>query len=54
MKNVFEIAATMYIVKCVTPFICAGLFVLGISAARFMDKVTESEYKGTKLKIKKN
>jgi hypothetical protein len=51
MKNIIEVAAWMYIGKTVAPIIVGAAFALGIVAKRFMDKATETEYRGTKLSI---
>ena len=53
MKNIVEIAAWMYVVKVVFPIVLVVGLAVVVVAGEFMDEVTDHEYNGTKLRIRR-
>lgn len=53
MKNIVEIAAWMYVVKVVFPIVLVIGLVVVAMVGEFMDDVTDEEYNGIKLRIRR-
>jgi hypothetical protein len=51
MKNIVELAAWMYVAKIIFPVV--GFVVVAVVVGEFMDDVTDREYNGTKLRIRR-
>jgi hypothetical protein len=51
MKNIVELAAWIYVAKIIFPV--AGFVVVAVVVGEFMDEVTDREYNGTKLRIRR-
>ncbi len=53
MKNIVEFAAWLYVAKVMLPLILGIGFVVAVLFAQFADEVTDREYDGVKLRIRK-